>query len=321
MRFTTDKFFLREGWQQILLSWLRSIFLEDWATKAVALVIALGLWYGVMSRRAPTTRRIDNVRLVLQLPGETETSNEVQNRVDITVTGDKSRLERFSADEVIVVADLSGYKTDNELIVQLKPETVNVELPNGVKLDEIEPNKISVKLEPRIEKLISVKPTFTGQLPADYEVIETVVTPATVRVRGAASRVNALTEVPTEQIELLDKTGDFVANQMTINLLDPKITVLDAVVDVAVRVGERRAEKIIHNVKVAPTISNKSAEFAVVTISGARSILEQITADNLTIELDTDEAGAVSSKLVLPDELIGKVEVRSIKLNGNSNHK
>lgn len=321
MRFTTDKFFLREGWQQILLSWLRSIFLEDWATKAVALVIALGLWYGVMSRRAPTTRRIDNVRLVLQLPGETETSNEVQNRVDITVTGDKSRLERFSADEVIVVADLSGYKTDNELIVQLKPETVNVELPNGVKLDEIEPNKISVKLEPRIEKLISVKPTFTGQLPADYEVIETVVTPATVRVRGAASRVNALTEVPTEQIELLDKTGDFVANQMTINLLDPKITVLDAVVDVAVRVGERRAEKIIHNVKVAPTTSNKSAEFAVVTISGARSILEQITADNLTIELDTDEAGAVSSKLVLPDELIGKVEVRSIKLNGNSNHK
>lgn len=315
-RLSSEKFFVNEDRRQILLAWLRSIFLEDWATKAIALVIALGLWYGVTGRRAPTTRRMDNVRLVLQLPGETETSNEVQNRVDITITGDKSRLERLSADGLIVVADLSGYKTDSELIVQLKPETVNVELPAGVKLDEIEPNKISVKLESRIEKLVEVKPIFTGQLPAGYEILQTIVTPAAVRVRGAASRINALDHVPTEKIELFDKTGDFVERQITVNLLDPKITVLDAVVDAAVTIGEQRIEKTFADVRVNfPNDQRAARQTAHVTLFAARSLLENLRAGDLQVESIVGDDNQTISRVAFPPELVDKAEVRAIKLH------
>lgn len=311
-RLPTEKIFPSEERQQIMLAWLRGIFLEDWLTKALALVIALGLWYGVTSRSAPTTRRIANVPLILQYPEDTEASNQSIDRIDIRVNGDKSRIERLTKDNVAVVVDLSDYKP-GDLVVQLKPETVNVELPSGVKLDKIEQNTVSVRLEPRIEKSIEVKPIFTGRLPDGYEILQTVVTPAAVRVRGAASRVNALTDVPTEKIELFDKTGDFEEKQVTVNLLDQNVTVLDAVVDVAVKIGEQRVEKTFAGVKVLSADQSKpKPEVAEVTLFGAKSLLENLHVDDLQIRLETAEDGTVTPRVVLPPDLNNKIEVRQI---------
>ncbi len=303
----------------ILKSWLHSIFLKDWLTKAIALFITLVLWYGITGNRAPTPRRLGNVRLILQLPSDTEASNEPLNKVDITVTGDKTRVSRLSGDDLTVVADLTNVKP-GELVVQLKPDNVNIELPSGVKLDEIEPNKISVRIEPRIERLVEVKPAYSGQLPEGLVVYNATVTPGSVRVRGAASRVNALDSVPTEKIDLNVKTESFTEKQITVNLLDPKITVVDALVDVAVEVGEQRIEKVFSNVSVRNTEPNVKAvpNKAALTLYGARSVLENLSAENLAIELDTAEDGSITPRAVLPADLQNKLEVRSIKPGGFS---
>ena len=305
---------------QILKSWLYSIFLKDWLTKTIALFITLILWYGITGNRAPTTRRLGNVRLVLQLPTDTETSNETLNKVDITVTGDKTRVSRLSGDDLIVVADLTNIKP-GELVVQLKPDNVNIELPNGVKLDDVEPNKISVRVEPRIEKLVEVRPVFTGQLPEGLEIYKTTVTPAEVRVRGAASRINALDSIPTEKIDLNVRTDSFTDKQITIDLLDPKITVVDAVVDVAVEVGEQRIEKIFANVPVHSTAAGVKAmpNKAALTLYGARSVLDNLSPENLSIVLDTSDDGAITPRaVILPADLQNKLEIRSIKPSGFS---
>lgn len=298
---------------QILKSWLHSIFLEDWLTKAIALFITLVLWYGITGNRAPTTRRLGNVRLVLQLPTDTEASNDILNKVDITVTGDKSRVSRLSADELIVVADLTNTKP-GELIIQLKPDNVNIELPSGVKLNEIEPNKISVRIEPRIEKSIEVKPVFTGQLPEGLEIYRTVVTPQTVRVRGAASRVNALDSVPTEKIDLNIHAEGFTEKQITVDLLDPKITVVDAVVDVTATVGEQRIEKTFVGIHVREASGARTApDKAAVTFYGGRSLLDNLSPENIFVELATAEDGTITPRVALPNDLLEKIEVRAIK--------
>lgn len=306
-----------ERWE-IVKAWLHSLFFEDWLTKTIALVIALVLWYGVTGSRAPTTRRLGNVRLVLQLPPETETGNDALNKVDITVTGDKSRVSRLTGDDLIVVADLSNSKP-GEFVVQLKPETVNIELPSGVKLDEIEPNKISVKLEPRIEKLIPVKPAFIGQLPEGYEIYETTVSPESVRVRGAASRVNALDSVPTEKIDLNVHAESFSEKQVTVDLLDPKITVLDAVVDLTVKIGEERIEKTFANVQVRePSGAHPMPERATVTLYGTRSEIESLNPGSIGIELVTEDDGSITPRVVMPENLQDKIQVRAIKPSGFS---
>lgn len=116
------------------------LFLEDWLTKTIAFVITLALWYGVTGTRVPTTRRLGNVRLVLQLPPETDTTSDLQNKVDVTVTGDKTKVAKLTADDLIVTADLTNSKPEGDLVVQLRPDSVNLDLPAGVKLDAIEPS-------------------------------------------------------------------------------------------------------------------------------------------------------------------------------------
>src|SRR3712207_2134939 len=128
MNFSREKFYPTEESWQVVKGWLRSIFLEDWITKLIALSITLVIWYGVTGRRAPTTVRMRNVHLSFRVPSETEISNEPVDEVEITVTGDKTRLDRLNPRDLAVAVDLSGYKP-GDLVVQLKPETVNLELP------------------------------------------------------------------------------------------------------------------------------------------------------------------------------------------------
>lgn len=302
---------------QTVRLWLRTIFLEDWVTKVVALLITLILWYGVTGNRTPTTRQM-NVNLILNRPTETEFNNEVKDKVDITVTGDKNLVRRLVESEIIVTVDLTNSKP-GDLVVQLNPDTVNIELPPGVRLDEIEPNRILVKLEPRIEKLVDVRPEFSGQLPENYEIYAETVTPAQVRVRGASSRVNALDKVPTEKIDLNIRAGDFVERQVTVNLLDPRITVLDSLVDVSVTIGEVRKEKSYGGVRVSdPNGAKALPETAAVTLYGGASLLDNLRPEEIQILLETNADGSINPKIVLPPELQSKVQIKVIKPSGFS---
>ena len=313
MNFSRDTFLPTEERWQVVKAWLRGIFLEDWLTKVIALFITLVVWYGVTGRRAPTTVRMSNVHLSFRLPSDTEISNEPVDEVEITVTGDKSRLDRLNPRDLAVGVDLSGYKP-GDLVVQLRPETVNLDLPSGVRLEEIEPNKIALRLEERIEKAIEVRPVFTGNLPEGFELYGATVTPARIRVRGAASHVEALDRIPTEKINLDNLNGDTMLRQVTVDLLDPKVTVMDAVVDVYLRIGEQREEKTITGVPVKDVAGMRpTPETAGVTLYGARSILERIKPENLLIELQPEADGSVESRLILPPEAQGKVEMRGMK--------
>lgn len=304
---------------QSFKAWLHYIFLEDWVTKTVALLITLVIWYGVTGSRAPTTMKMRGVHLSFRLPGDTEISNEViVDEVEVTVTGDKNRIDRINPRDLVVVADLSGFKS-GDLVVQLKPETVNLELPSGIKLEGIEPNKISLKIEQRIEKLVEVRPSFVGELPAGFEIYETLVTPARVRVRGAESRINALDRVPTERIDLNTKTESFIEKQITVDLLDPKITVLDAVIDVAVSIGAERTAKVFADVRVVePGGAKTMPEVGTVTLFGARKILDNLAAEDLQIELNTSDDGSITPRVLLPAEFLDKIQIRAIKPNGFS---
>lgn len=308
---------LPEEYLQIIKDWLHSIFLEDWLTKAVALVISLVIWYGVTGNRTPTTVKLRNVPLSFRLPTETEISNEViVDDVEVTVTGDKNRIDRLNPREMVVIVDLSNYKP-GDFVVQLQPDTVNLDLPNGVRLDEIEPNKISVKLEQRIEKLIEVRPAFTGQLGEGHEIYDFVVSPSRVRVRGAESRLAALDRVPTQKIDLSSRTEDFVEKQITVDLLDTRLTVLDAVIDVAVNIGPHRVEKTLANVPVvAPEGARSLPETATVTLYGPGSVLDNLKSEQLQIVLEFAADGAVTPRVVLPPEISEQIQTRGVKPGG-----
>lgn len=318
MSFASEKFGLNEPQQLFIKRLLRRIFIEDWLMKLVALVITLALWLGVSGLRAPITTRLNNIVLQPRISNSLEITNSPVTEVALVVTGDRRKIDQIKPENLIVSLDLTNV-LPGDRIVQLTPENVNVELPTGVRLDEIQPNKIAVQLETVTEREIPVKAEIEGGAGENAEIYSETIVPPRVRVRGPSSYIKSLDFVPTEPINLENPTSDFAAKQVPLNLSNPKATVLDPAVNVFFRIGEKRAERLF----VVPVDTNSATETAnsdadkkaTVLLFAPRSVLENLRPENLRVEIIKSETGEDSPQLILPVELQGRVEIRSLKIN------
>jgi YbbR-like protein len=209
---------------------------------------------------------------------------------------------------LVISADLSVIQAGDK-IVRLSPETVNLDLPNGIKLDEVQPNKVAVKLEKVLEREVDVKPEFEDGLPEGFEIYAKSVEPLRVRVRGPESIVKSLDSISTEKISLENRKSDFAAKQIGLNLVNSKVTLIDSIVDVSVKVGEKRMERMF---SVEMKYENETKKFNVILLA-SHSILEQIKPEDVQITIEKSADGKLVPTAVLPTELRNVVEIKSVK--------
>lgn len=287
----------------------RKIFLEDWVMKLIALVITLALWLGVTGLRPPVSRRFTSIPLNLRVSNELEVTNSPVTEVTIIVLGDKSKIDQLNQRDLVVSLDLSEV-LPGDRVVPITPDNVNIELPAGVKLESIAPNIIPVKLEKIIERDVPVKAETEGALPEDFEIYSAAAAPQTVRVSGPESFVRPLDSISTEKISVEAKQEDFTAQQISLNPINPRVRLVNTtVVDVFFRIGERRIEKTF-----IVTAKTDSGERRVpVKLYGARSIIENLRAEAIRVEITRTETGETLQNVALPPEIQGKVEIRKTK--------
>lgn len=298
--------------------WLREIFLKDWGLKLIALIITLALWFGVTGQRAPVTVPLSGVRLTFRLPPDTDISNEYRNEIEITVTGDKGYVDLLKERPPVATVDVSNYQP-GERLIQLTPTKVQIDLPAGVKVEDVRPNSVTLRLEPRVEREIDVEPQFLGKLPEGYERRDVIITPQKIKVRGPASHINALEKASTEKIPLEGLTSDHTFTQIAIDIKDEKVSVVDSGVTVYLKIGEQRIEKSFDGAPVRVSSGETARpEKASVTLFGDKSVIEALRPNDIQIFLDVAADGAITPRLVLPQNPQNRVELRSTKPSGFS---
>ncbi|MEO6051124.1 MAG: CdaR family protein [Pyrinomonadaceae bacterium] len=280
---------------------VRKIFLEDWAMKLTALVITFGLWFGVTGLSTPTTKRL-TVPLNLSISNNTEVTNVPQPDVEIVISGDKRKIDQINKSELIAMLDLTDV-APGDRVVSLSPENVYVQLPQGIKLVEIQPGRIPINLEAVEEKEIEVKVNAEGSPAAGYEVYSASVLPPKIRVRGPASFIKTVNFVETGVIDISGKTAEFTAKQIPVSVSNPKASVLNTVVDVYWRIGEKRVER-----SFSVPVSGSPGKTATFTLYGPRTLLSKTRSDAFKIDL-ADEA---APQLTLSAELQDLVEIRRL---------
>jgi len=284
---------------------LRKIFLEDWAMKLTALVITFGLWFGVTGLSTPATKRFTSVPLNISGPDDAEITTP-QSDIEIVVSGDKRKLDQINKPDLTANIDVTDMPA-GERVVSLMPENVVVNLPDGVKLVEVFPIRIPVKMETIVEKEIEVRAKIGSGPPAGFEVYGSAVLPQKMRVRGPAGFINTLEFVETAEIDLSDRREGFTARQVPVTLANQKAAVQTTVVDVAFRIGERRVERrFTMPVALYPDLR------ATFVLYGPRSILLRARADQLTVEYGTPGDG--TGRVILPPEWADQVEVRDLRI-------
>ena len=287
---------------------LRRIFIEDWSLKLLSLAIAIVLWLLVTGQNQPVTAHV-NVQLNFIRPPSLEISNDPPRTVDVMLTGSRNKLDDLTALDLVATVDISDQR-EGERILRLA-DKAQITLPQGIKVDGFQPSAIPIRLEEIVERQVTVEPKIEGK-PADgFEVYSVYPSKASVAVRGPASRVKPLQKVTTESIWLGGQNKSFTAPNVGLDVPDPKIDLLEPMVNITVEIGERRIEKTFSNVAVTTAQGDKVEPATTsVTLLGVASFLESLKPEELKIVLDGDD---FKPRLELPDALKGKVVLKSVQ--------
>jgi len=288
---------------------LRKVFLEDWALKLVALVITLGLWFGVTGLSTPATKRL-TVQLAPNVANNIEITNNAITEVEIVVSGDERKLKPLTSTGLVAALDLTAVQPGDR-VVSLTPENVSVDLPIGIKLDEVQPSRIAVRLESVEELELPVKADIDGKPGDGFEIYSEVVLPQKVRVRGPSSFMKTLDFVLTDKISVAGKTEDLNAKQVPLGVSNPKATVFNTVVDVVVKIGEKRSEQTF----AVPLAGIHAGKRAIVTVFGPRSQLLKLRPADIKVEMTHTDTGEDLPQVTLPAEYQEAFEIKKVKVS------
>ncbi|MEP6847552.1 MAG: CdaR family protein [Acidobacteriota bacterium] len=287
---------------------IRKIFLEDWLMKLVALAITIALWLGVTVFTKQGTGRF-TVPLNFRVSDNSILTGSAVKDVAIRVRGDDQKIRDLSPNDIRISLDL-GDVDPGEKIITIDPSSVASNLPVGIKLEDIQPRGIPVKLEAAEQKDVPVRADIQGEPAKGFEVYPNEsIAPQRIRVRGPASYIRPLDYLLTEKIDTTGKREDFVAKQIPIKITSDNTTVSDPVVTVSIHIGEKRVERTF-----LVSVSGSTTKKATVLLYGPPAMFLGLRPENLKVEIIKDADGPESARVILPDALDGNVEVRSIKV-------
>ena len=109
----------------------------------------------------------------------------------------------------------------------------NVSLPFGVAFYRAVPSQVTLRFDQLVTRSVSIRPVFI-KIPDDYRVGSAVLQPDKVWIRGPEERVNNVSEVMTDPVDLSGVVGQ-KEFRTRVNLGDPLIR-LETPADVTVKV-------------------------------------------------------------------------------------
>jgi YbbR domain-containing protein len=291
--------------------WLRALLLEDWGLKVLALVITMGLWFAVTAARAPATSRLRDVPLEFFLPEGVEIGNDPVDEVDVVLEGSQAKLTEVNARNLVARADATPLGLGDR-VLRLSDRNVALDLPAGVRVVDIVPHSVTLKLEPVVEAEVPVEARFEGRPPAGFSLRGVQLTPAAVRVRGPESHVRNAARAYTESISLEGQRESLTLPQIAVDIPDRKVTPLVATVSARVEIAEEEADRRFANVPVNSFAGGQAAPAsASLTLRGPRSVVESLRPDDVRLVLEPRPDGSAVPRLALPPALSGRVELVS----------
>ena len=136
---------------------LRDLFIKDWGWKLFSLLLAVGIWLTVhkieepknseaIAAGSPVTYHNLTVSIVSRT-ADVHLYRAIPNTVSVTVSGPPEVIAVLQANEIRATVDL----TEDDSVHDLK-RRVDVSVPPGVKLVNIDPPRVGVIIPPTSAK-------------------------------------------------------------------------------------------------------------------------------------------------------------------------
>jgi len=228
--------------------------------------------------------------------------SDLPNDVEIKIRGPRNVLRVLRDRPLAYLIDLNGAAA-GVMTARIYPPRIEG-LPKGVRVTEIIPSQLQIKLAERKNKTVRVKAVLRGDLPRGLEVQRVAVEPELVEVSGPKDELDPLTEVQTEIIDLTERRETFTV-EVGLDLLDRHVeTVREQRIKVTVQLGEPKIKKTFYGVPVE--VRNTTYDVRLrrteldVQVEGAKDQLQQLTPGDLRLQIDGAELEPGKSYELVP---------------------
>ncbi len=229
---------------------LPGTLLKDLPVKVICLAAAVILL--LFHRVTTLSERFFSVPLDVVTPAGLAVASSFPKTVRITMRGAGDAIFPILEEDVDASVSLDSHHTPGvyraEVKVERKGSAQGVE-PLDIRVD---PQSITFTLEPLTEKHVALSPDLKGTPAYGYEMIQSGVTPQNVIIRGAKSRVQSVTSLSTEEIDLTGRSDSF-ATKVKILLPSTLLKIAgEAAADFRATIQEAVVQRTFDSVVVAP---------------------------------------------------------------------
>ncbi len=207
--------------------------------KLFATVCAFVMWFFVNAGERETQVMPFSIELRNLPERSVQTNADRVDTVAVRLNGPGPLLASLDTKRSPIVLDLSHVEVGTDLRLKVRDEMVRV--PRGVRILDIEPSRVPIRLErvKRVSLPVTLAPT--GEPRDGFKVQSLKATPEKVQVQGPANIVDRLTALETEPVDLTDLAEP---TQKTVGLVrTDQLTV--------------RPEMITVDINVAPIVTTR----------------------------------------------------------------
>jgi len=182
-------------------------FGENFGLKIVAVALAVMTWVFVRTITSES-RVIDGVPLEIHVkPGMSVVQSGTET-VTVTLSGTREDVRQVQRGELRAVLDLTHEGTiGKDLTVQLSPKMIKN--PPRVRVVDVMPAQVTVRIDQMIEKELPVQPQMTGEPITGYSVERVLIHPQSIRMKGLKSQLDKLSGIETLPVDLTGRRASF----------------------------------------------------------------------------------------------------------------
>lgn len=298
---------------------LRAALTADWPLKLTALALSVLLWL-IASSEEPASALV-SVELRVQPPPGRRVVRE-PGRVRATVVGPRRDLLRLSHGSLVLTRILPDSLTSDTASLTITPEDLVFPGASGIRVQDVEPRRVAVELNPVAQRTVPVHPVVRIQSQSGYELVGGVaVVPGEVRLAGPADRLAAIDSARTVPLELAGADGPAEQPVMVDTTGFGPVRVFPSRVTVSLNIqamGERTLWPVPVQLPAALRL-RPDHDTVTVRVRGPRARLAGLTPDSVAV---TAEPGAavtpparVALRVLVPPGLSGKATPDSVTLS------
>lgn len=183
---------------------------KNWKVKLLSLAIAIFLWSYIISTTNPTVNvRITNIPIIYEnteylTNNDLMVSPKTKKTVDITVSGQRSRIVNITPQHVRVTTDFQSLDEGVHTVA------LKYSLPEGVVLEDFEKD-MTVTIDKVINKEMQVEVYSIGELDEGLVIQSTSINPEKISVKGSRSLIDQVDKL------LVDLDLNNLNNNISVN--------------------------------------------------------------------------------------------------------